>query len=135
MEKSGIIKEIKNNKAIVLIFKESGCAHCNKCSESEKISNELEVPFQTGMSIGDTITFEMKDKEVYKIATLVYILPLISMIIGYFIGNFFNLSEKINILLSFVFLLLTFLIIHFYDKIYLKKDIIDSIKIVSIEKK
>lgn len=135
MEKSGIIKEIKNDKAIVMIFKESSCAHCNKCSENEKISNELEIPLQPNMNIGDTITFEMNDKKLYKIATLIYILPLIAMIIGYFVGQLLNFSEKLDILLSFIFLILTFLIIHFYDKIYLSKDIIDSIKIISIEKK
>ncbi|WP_297596481.1 SoxR reducing system RseC family protein [uncultured Cetobacterium sp.] len=136
MKNSGIVKDKKGNKITISMYKESACSHCNKCNESAKITNNFTlISDRKDIEIGDIVTFEMEDKQVFKAALIVYILPLIAMFIGYFLGDKNGFTEGQNIGMSFLFLVLSFLGIFVYDKKVVKNRMEKSVKIIALEKK
>ncbi|MGX6591559.1 SoxR reducing system RseC family protein [Cetobacterium ceti] len=134
MKKNGMVKSLDNNYATLSIFKESACSHCSKCSESNKIANEIRIKNENNLEIGDIVTFEMEDGLILRAALLVYILPIILFFLGYFVGDFFKFSEVIKIFMSFLFLVLSFLGLYFYDRKIVKNTLEKEIHIISIEK-
>ncbi|MGL5934939.1 MAG: SoxR reducing system RseC family protein, partial [Cetobacterium sp.] len=125
-----------DNKLTVSIFKESACSHCNNCSDSSKIVNTLTFLYdKSDIKIGDIISFEMEDNQLFKAAFIVYIIPLFFMFGGYFLGNNLGLEEGLNIVISFLSLIISFLGIFFYDKIIVKEKLEKSIKIIEIQKR
>ncbi|MDX8336228.1 MULTISPECIES: SoxR reducing system RseC family protein [Cetobacterium] len=136
MQTSGLVKEINGKSITVSMYKESACSHCDKCSDSAKILNQFTFNY-TGedVKVGDIITFQMEDNQVFKAALIVYIIPLIFMFLGYFIGAKLNLSEGKCIIISFTSLAVGFLGVFIYDKFVVKNKMEKSVKIVKIEKR
>ncbi|MGL5088425.1 MAG: SoxR reducing system RseC family protein [Cetobacterium sp.] len=136
MKSSGLVKEKNGNKLTVSIYKESACSHCNNCSDSSKISNTLVfICEDSDIKVGNIIKFEMEDNKIFKAAFIVYIIPLIFMFLGYFLGDKLNLTEGKRILMSFGSLVLAFLGVFIYDKIIVKNKIEKFINIIEVEKK
>ena len=134
MKNTGIVKEVSKNKITLSMYKESACSHCNKCSDSNKITNDYTIYTEENINIGDIVTFEMEDSQVLKAATIVYIIPVISIFLGYFLGSYLGFSEGKCIIFSLGALVITFGIIFLYDKIVVKNKIEKNIRIISIEK-
>lgn len=126
MESSGKVTKINGNKITVKMFKESSCAHCSGCGEASKLTREIELDFnpkEREIKVGNIVTFELEDSKMLKIGFLVYVIPVIMMVLGFGIGNYFGKSEGVSVLYSFIGLFLTFLIIHLYDKFIVKEKI------------
>ncbi|WP_448820884.1 SoxR reducing system RseC family protein [Cetobacterium sp.] len=136
MKSSGLVKKIEKNRITVSMYKESACSHCNKCSDSSKIVNDFTfISDMNNIKLGDIITFEMEDNQVFKAAIIVYILPLISILLTYFIASNMGLSEGGSIGASFGGLVLTFIGIFFYDKFIVKNKMEKSVKVIGVEKR
>nr|WP_307776505.1 SoxR reducing system RseC family protein [uncultured Cetobacterium sp.] len=134
MKSTGIVKEIKDHKVTVSMYKESACSHCSKCSESNKITNEYTFYTDEKLFIGDIITFEMEDKRVLKAAIIVYLIPVIALFLGYFLGSKLGLSEGQSIGTSFFGMIVSFLGIYIYDKKVVKNQMEQNVEIISIER-
>lgn len=136
MKNSGLVKKIVGNKITVSMYKESACSHCNKCSDGAKMAKDFTF-MSNGydIKIGDIVTFEMEDNQVFKAAIIVYIIPLIFMFLNYFIASSMGLSEGKCIGASFSGLVVAFIGIFFYDKFIVKNKIEKSVKIINIEKR
>ena len=135
MESSGKVTSIDGKKIKIIMFKESSCAHCSGCGEASKLTREIELeynPHKQKIEIGDIVTFELADSKMLKIGFLVYVLPIIMMIVGFIISNMMGNSERESVLFSFVFLAVTFLLIHLYDKFIVKEKV--NMDITRIEK-
>ncbi|MGL5001000.1 MAG: SoxR reducing system RseC family protein [Cetobacterium sp.] len=136
MKSSGLVKEKYGNKLKVSIYKESACSHCNNCSDTSKISNTLDfICEDKNIEVGDVIKFELEDNVIFKSAFIVYIIPLVFLFLGYFLGDIISLSEGKKITMSFGGLVLAFLGIFIYDKFFIKSKVEKFIKIIEIEKK
>ena len=136
MKSSGLVKKKIGNKVTISMYKESACSHCNKCSDSAKIANEFTfISDKENIEIGDILTFEMEDNQVFKAALIVYIIPLIIMFLAYFIADKIRLSEGQCIGASFSGLIISFVCIFFYDKFIVKNKMEKSVKVISVEKK
>ncbi len=136
MKSSGLVKDRMGNKVVVSMYKESACSHCNNCSESAKIANTFTfISDRDDIKKDDIITFEMEDNQVFKAAMIVYILPLIFMFLGYYLGTKIGFSEGKSILTSFISLAITFLGIFFYDRKIVKHKMERAVKIIDIERK
>ena len=134
MKSSGKVKSVEKNRVTLSMYKESACSHCNKCSDSNKIANDYTIYTNEDIKVGDIVTFEMDDSQVLKAATIVYIIPVISIFLGYFLGSSVGLSEGKCILLSLIGLVTTFAGIYFYDKLVVKNRMEKSVQIISVEK-
>ena len=135
MESSGKVTKIDGKKLVVKMFKESSCAHCSGCGNASKLTREIELeynPKKQTIEVGDIVTFELADSKMLKIGFLVYVLPIILMIIGFIIANKTGKTEGQSVLVSFVTLVVTFLLIHLYDKFVVKEKV--NMEITRVEK-
>lgn len=112
----GLVVKKEKNIMEVLVKRSSACGencgHCNACSGLEQI---VKVEDVDGIFVGDTVQLELKSKNVLNAAFLVYILPLILLILGYIIAGFFFESDVICASAGFIFMIIGFFALHFYD--------------------
>ncbi|MEJ6951105.1 SoxR reducing system RseC family protein [Natronospora cellulosivora (SeqCode)] len=133
MEEIGEILNKKGNQALVKIKRHSLCSKCtNKCQlaqpESHEVDEiEIEVDNPIGAKIGQFVKIEMKDQPVVIASIIIYIIPLIFMIAGYFMGIYiiellgYQGTEIVGIISSLLFLACSFLFIRIIDKILSRK--------------
>jgi len=121
-------KVLKNNgdKALVKINRQSACQQCHReCllagNEHEMKEIEVEVDNPARAKAGQTVNLEMGEGHLIIASLIVYILPLIGLITGYFAGSwigpyFFSITANISgILGAFVFFFLVFILIRKID--------------------
>ena len=132
MKSNGKVIGINGNKIKLKMFKESSCAHCSGCGDANKLARELDVTYDGEIEIGDIVTFELEDSKMLKIGFTVYIAPIIMMILGYTISSKMGGEEKINVLVSFAFLVISFVCLHIYDKYFVKEKV--EMKVTAVEK-
>jgi len=134
MEEMGIIINNKGKEALVKIRRHSLCSKCtNKCQlamedshESEEIKVNVSNPL--GAETGQMVKIEMGEQSLVIASLMVYIIPLVSLILGYFLGQFFmhtigyTPTEGAGLIGSVLFLAISFLLIKSIDKIIGKKN-------------
>ena len=134
MINKGIIEEINNDRIKVHLYRDSACAHCSGCSSSSKMGSTFSFKYDRNLTIGDIVTFEIEDSSLLNIAALVYLMPIIFMMAGYFLGQELGFSEGQGVLMSFLFLAISFGFIYFFDKKRGEKLIDQKIKVISVDK-
>ena len=132
MKSNGKVIGINGNKIKLKMFKESSCAHCSGCGDANKLARELDVTYDGEVEIGDIVTFELEDSKMLKIGFTVYIAPILMMILGYTISSKMGGTEKVNVLISFAFLVISFICLHIYDKYFVKEKV--EMKVTAVEK-
>lgn len=132
MKSNGKVIEINGNRIKLKMYKESSCAHCSGCGDASKLTRELEVTYDGEIEIGDIVTFELEDSKMLKIGFTVYILPIIIMILGFFASSKMGGSEKTNVLVSLLSLVLAFCGLHIYDKYFVKEKV--EMTVTAVEK-
>lgn len=124
MEKIGLVKSIEGSEAIVEIRRASACGeNCASCKGGctptaiyVRVNNHLNA------SIGQYVKLHSENKRVMKVAFLVYIIPLLSMIVGIAIGlwvaidlGYEEQQELIGAGIGFVFLALSYIFLRLKD--------------------
>ena len=132
MKSNGKVIGINGNKIKLKMFKESSCAHYSGCGDANKLARELDVTYDGEVEIGDIVTFELEDSKMLKIGFTVYIAPILMMILGYTISSKMGGTEKANVLVSFAFLVISFICLHIYDKYFVKEKV--EMKVTAVEK-
>lgn len=132
MKSNGKVIGINGNKIKLKMFKESSCAHCSGCGDANKLARELDITYDGEVEIGDIVTFELEDSKMLKIGFTVYIAPILMMILGYTISSKMGGAEKINVFVSFAFLVISFICLHIYDKYFVKEKI--EMKVTAVER-
>ncbi len=132
MKSNGKVIGINGNKIRLKMFKESSCAHCSGCGDANKLARELDITYDGEVEIGDIVTFELEDSKMLKIGFTVYIAPILMMILGYTISSKMGGAEKINVLVSFAFLVISFICLHIYDKYFVKEKV--EMKVTAVER-
>ncbi|MTI61824.1 MAG: SoxR reducing system RseC family protein [Firmicutes bacterium] len=131
MEEIATVIKTKDDKAEVKIVRHSACSKCKKkCSLAESHEQDeliVEVKNDVGVKKGDRVVLEMEERNVLFASLIVYLLPLVAMIIGYFVGNWAGLKlalqsgEGAGIIGTLLFLILSFLLIHLINPFLEKK--------------
>jgi len=131
MIESGVINKVDKNLAWVTMVKGEQCAGCQACKTFGEGSVELIALNETNAKPGDKVEVEINPKQVVKHSTIVFILPVLSLIIGYFLGNSYlsqiGLSlEAAGIIGSLGLMIITFIAIIGYDRIISKSQKINA---------
>jgi sigma-E factor negative regulatory protein RseC len=134
MINKGVVQEINGEHIKVHLYRDSACAHCSGCDSRSKMGSSFNFKCDRNLSLGDIVTFEIEDSSLLNIAAVVYLMPAIFMIIGYFLGQNLGFNEGKRVLMSFIFLGISFAAIYFFDKNRGEKIIEKKIKIISIDK-
>ncbi len=144
MEEIGEIIEINEDKVKLAIDYKKKCDSCNICgglSGSSKKFIEIENKTDEELHIGDLVCFGIEEKKSVLASFIVYILPLIFSILGYFLGVSLFPDEKFiingeniaGIICAIITLIITFIVIFLLKKRFAKSF---SIKILNkIEQK
>ncbi|MFW5982077.1 MAG: SoxR reducing system RseC family protein [Halanaerobiaceae bacterium] len=133
MEEIGEIIKTSGKHALVKIERHSLCSKCtNKCQlaqpESHEVDEiEVEVDNPIGARSGQKVKIEMKEQPVVIASLIIYVIPLIFMIIGYFLGISlleafgYQGTEITGIISSLIFLALSFVFIRILDNLLSKR--------------
>ena len=124
-ETARVIKN-EDGQSLVQIIRMSACSHCDeKCMLADD-SHEMEemevlVNDPIGAEVGSMVELEMGAKPILLSAFMVYLLPLIAIIAGYFAGAnllFFltSTAETAGIIGSVISFLISFVLIKAFDK-------------------
>lgn len=105
---------LPDGRARVSVLRQSACAgdcgSCHGCDGMEAREVEAICADPLGVAVGERVTIESQTSAVLRGASLVYLIPIIALLIGYFIAaQCFAASEGICILAGFAGLAIGFL--------------------------
>lgn len=119
----GIVVDIKNSKAIIELPLKSLCSRCGLCQSKDK-KILIETSNELGLNLGNRVKMELKETSGIKAALIVYLIPILFIFLGYFIGLWIcSLTNRpsIGIICGIGIFLTAFLIIHICDRKLAKK--------------
>ncbi len=122
INEEGTIKKIIGDKAVVHARRGSMCESCGQKKACGSLANtddvEIEAINTANAKIGDRVYVSIRPASLLKITTLVYLIPVISLIIGIIIGNKIGLAYSFDPeLSSFVAGIILFIITFLFIKI------------------
>ena len=85
----GIIEKTSKRKAMVRIARSAACATCNSkdsCGVSSDKKIVIEVTNDLQADVGDRVEISMPESSLLKLSLLVYLLPVVALIAGAFLG-------------------------------------------------
>ncbi len=132
LSEEGVVEEIKNGKAIVKVERDAACKHCSArgtCGVSFGSNREIfiEVENTLNAKVGDRVELSVPSGSLVKMAFLVYILPIFSLLFGAYEGAQIairiGLTSSVGSILGALFLLiLSFCVLKKIDKSFRKKE-------------
>jgi len=146
MREKACVVDVTGDTAKVVVTRHSACSKCNRdCILGMEDSHEqdemyVEVKSKKNVEVGDTVSIELKDSSLVLGSLMIYLIPLLFFVGGYFIGArlswlFGTLSAEVTgILSSFVFLYLSYRLTKKIDKRISKSEKFQS-EIVNIVSK
>ena len=125
----GKIINIINGKLIVQI--ESGdqcklCGSAHACLTLTQTTRQIEIPHKNeNVKIGDRVSIGFKPQTRLLSSVLVFLMPVIFLIVGYFVGNQLFQRENMAILFSFLGLVFSFLLLWLLNKFFIRSTNFD----------
>ncbi len=119
MKETGIVTKISNDTATVKVKRRAECSKCGMCGMKDSASDMDFVASvkNAKVSLGDTVTIESKKDLKVVSYLLVFIMPLLLVGVGLFVGyKFFN--ETIALIMALGSVVVWFCVIYFVDKIF-----------------
>lgn len=122
MEQVGHVVDIKEGKAIVMVKRHDVCGKCGGCGVAVSGSgdNYVEAVNAVNAAIGQNVRVAMKTSHVLKASFVVYIVPIIALLAGIWLGQtlerMFGVLARFDLILGFVFLIGSYLLVRGYDK-------------------
>ncbi|MCF8000338.1 MAG: SoxR reducing system RseC family protein [Halanaerobiales bacterium] len=128
MREKACVVEVNGDKAKVVVTRHSACSKCNEdCILGLDESHEqddiyVEVKNDKNVEIGDMVNIELKDSSLVLGSLMIYLVPLLFFVIGYFVGSNLsfllgNISQQLSgIIFSFIFLYVSYLFTKRVDK-------------------
>ncbi|UMZ73572.1 SoxR reducing system RseC family protein [Natranaerofaba carboxydovora] len=120
--KTGKVIKVSGNEALVEIMDHSSCSGCGGCGASNNNKdNTIWTKNYQDANVRDFVQIELTEKTLLKVSALVYIVPVISLLIGLIIGHYYadanNLPENLVGLISGLLLMsISFLVINIIDR-------------------
>ncbi|MFQ3574245.1 MAG: SoxR reducing system RseC family protein [Thermodesulfovibrionales bacterium] len=121
MEEVGTVKEIRGQRALVIVEKKGGCESCPGASLCNTIGSDqggIEAINEIGAKQGDTVKIAFRSFTFLKGTIVVYLIPALFLVVGAVIGK--NIispllpskdPEAVSALAGFLLLILSFVLI------------------------
>ncbi len=118
------VVKIENNQMFLNVGNKNSCGSCaaNKSCGTGVLAryfdhfNTVAYPLRPGVKEGDLISLEISNKTLFLRAFALYIAPLLVVFIALFVMQIFEFIESIQILVSIVILLATFITLRISTK-------------------
>lgn len=105
MKQVGVVTEIRDGYAAVLVAKTSMCGeNCGACKGGCKPGTQkalAKIDCTQAVHAGDRVALELDSKKVLAMAAVLYVLPVLALFAAYFIAEHFFHSEPISIVSAF----------------------------------
>ena len=116
MWEEGIVIAVKGTKLKLRIKSNPACGHCRMCVTSQQAMMITEAENSVGAKVGDKVLLKTPGTWLLKAAFLIYVVPVLSLIMGLVVGITVTGSEMIGGLMGLGCLMLCFTLMHLYDK-------------------
>ncbi|MCU0643291.1 MAG: SoxR reducing system RseC family protein [bacterium] len=131
MFETGIVNRVEKNIAWVKMIKGEQCSGCHACNAFGEGVVELIALNGVAAKPGDRVEVEIDPNQVVKHSAIVFLLPVLGLILGYFLGAKYleqaGLSQQsAGIIGSFGLLLVMFAAIIGYDRLVAKSQKINA---------
>lgn len=136
MRSQGMVTEIISDRLAKVCFHAKGA--CEKCpsydncksGEGDQMKETIAIN-EINAEIGDSVIMELPAGKTLTSAVVIYILPIILLIVGYFVGDAVFDNEIGAIIGSVSFFVISFVVLRFINR-YL--DNIDTFKPIIVKK-
>lgn len=116
-----VLQKIGEGKYLVKILKEGGS--CSSCGFSKfcsiggkKDEGDIIEVRGNGFAPGDEVILEEKVSGIIAATSLIFIVPIIAFVLGYYVGVSLGLSELMSALTGFALMAIYFLVLRLFDK-------------------
>jgi len=124
MQEMGTVVEVRDALAIVEVERSPACERCGVCYQmGGKNKMVAQARNNAGAKVGDKVNLEIESKIFLSVAFVLYIIPVVFLIIGYFIGSTLvtflqkpAYSQEVGIFSGFIFLGFSYLVIRMIDR-------------------
>ena len=132
MREVGKVIKVEKNNIKVRIGRKSACASCNMCGmKSEAAHIDILTENTVNAKIGDSVELELETSVVMFSAGIIYIVPLVTALIGFFIAYILKVSEVMQFAFLMIGTFVGFIFVSIIDKLVKKKKFIPKcIKII-----
>lgn len=113
---NGRVVRVEGDIVEIAVPRSERCKSCGICPIASDGTILLKVKLDGQVKVGDEVKVMTKDRYVILSAFIVYIIPVIALIIGYFLGDSLFSSEPLKIGFGFLFMGISFLINRIIDK-------------------
>lgn len=113
MLRTGRVVNAKNGEVEVCFERPEACAHCGACG-GEKHETLVSIPGDA--PVGSWVDVEMPDKQVLKASLLAYVLPLVMLFLGLWIGSLIFEKEALWAVTGIACMGLSWLLLRLIDK-------------------
>lgn len=119
----GEVVTVHGNRVTVKIKASESCEKCRICKRVSATEMMLEAFTERPVQKGQRVIVAIRPGTIFKSALMLYIIPLIGLIIGYYVGKSLILLLHLKIkgelfpaISSLLFLFLSFIPIRIYDR-------------------
>lgn len=130
MEETGIVKDIRGDKAIVSVQKQSACDSCSaggSCKAGDG-GAELEAINQADAKIGDRVKIVFAAYTYLKGSLIFYGIPAVALVVGAVVGKEYLSRflpgfdpDSVSGIAGILFFVLSFLVVRFFMRRFEKK--------------
>ena len=118
MNKKAYVKEIIENKAVLSVKRECACGgqeNCNaKCFTLQSDVIEVTIDNEIGAKAGDYVEIEGKTSAVMIYSMVVFILPVLTGFLLYFISRLFVKNIVLPYVISFIGFILSVVFLYYF---------------------
>lgn len=116
-----VLKKVGEDRYLIKILREVGsCSSCGFskfCSLSANNSDEDIIEVRAnGLAPGDEVIFEEKISGIIIATGLIFLFPIITFVLGYYLGVFLKLSALLSAITGFTLIAIYFLFLRLFDK-------------------
>jgi sigma-E factor negative regulatory protein RseC len=122
MKEEGIVVKLADRGMAKVQFRAgSACAKCGACVMAGNNVALIEAKNDAGAKEGDLVEVSIEPSKVIWASFMVFILPLVALIIGYFVGSSLvagaGFAQNFGIVFAVLFLSISFLGLGVYDRL------------------
>ncbi len=92
-----------------------GCSAKSYCHGTEDRARTLTAVNRAGAQVGDMVAYDVDAGKVVLSAMLLWILPILALIAGYLVGDYFG-GVLVSVLTAFGFMAISYLILKIIDR-------------------
>ena len=96
MIRSGKVVQTQGDTLKVCFSRLEACDSCNMCGSRD----EATVSIKGQAQVGDRVEVEMPDAQVLKVSLLTYVIPLIGLLLGLWLGTMFFSGNDFAVLIA-----------------------------------